>query len=47
MQLVRLWRLRALMYSQPGYEEDLATLRNRDRSGDVPLDDLIAGLTNR
>lgn len=46
--LLHHWRLRALMYSQPGYEQRSATAREAARTGDwgdvVPLDDVIAGL---
>lgn len=45
--LLHHWRLRALTYNQPGYEERAAAAREAARTGDwgdtVSLDDLIAG----
>lgn len=40
-KLLRLWRLRAVMSSDPGYQQDLAKLMSGDHSGSVPLDDLL------
>jgi Family of unknown function (DUF6247) len=42
-RLLRLWRLRAAAYADPGYVERLAATRAGDTAGDIPAEDLIAG----
>ncbi|MGQ0464474.1 MAG: DUF6247 family protein [Sporichthyaceae bacterium] len=41
-ELLRLWRLRAVAYSDPGYAARLAAAKAGDWVGSVPLEDLIA-----
>jgi hypothetical protein len=41
-ELLHLWRLRAVAYSEPGYVARLATARAGDWAGVVPLEELIA-----
>jgi len=41
--LLRLWRLRATAYAEPGYADRLASARAGDSHGDVPAEQLIAG----
>jgi hypothetical protein len=41
--MLRLWRLRALAYSDPGYPERLAGARAGGAHSDVPAQDLIPG----
>ncbi|MGQ0466881.1 MAG: DUF6247 family protein [Sporichthyaceae bacterium] len=40
-ELLRLWHLRALAYTDPEYADRLAAVRACDLSGDVPLQQLI------
>lgn len=41
--LLRLWRLRAVAYSDPGYEGRLATVREGNTEDFVPADQVIPG----
>jgi len=41
--LLRLWRLRAVAYADPGYADRLAAARAGDTAGDVPLEQLVPG----
>ena len=45
LHLLRLWRLRAIAYSAPGYEDRLAAFREAVRTGDlsgsVPIENLV------
>ncbi|MGW5362492.1 DUF6247 family protein [Actinopolymorpha pittospori] len=40
--LLRLWRLRAAAYSDPGFRERLVAVRSDDTLDDVPIEQLIA-----
>lgn len=46
-QLLRLWRLRAAAYGEPGYAERLAEARDERTDTDVPAEQLIAGWPRR
>jgi hypothetical protein len=46
-QLLRLWRLRADAYSDPGYAERLADINEDPAATDVPAEQLIAGWPDR
>jgi hypothetical protein len=41
--VLRLWRLRAVAYSDPTYADRLAAAKAGDTTGDVPLEDLVPG----
>lgn len=45
--LLRLWRLRAVAYSDPGYADRLASARAGRTAGDVPAERVIAGWPRR
>jgi hypothetical protein len=45
-QLLRLWRLRAAAYSDPGYAERLAGIKG-DPAAEVPAEQLIVGWPRR
>lgn len=44
---LRLWRLRAVAYSDPGYAGRLAAARAGRTAGDVPAEQVIAGWPRR
>ena len=41
--VLRLWRLRAVAYSDPTYADRLAAAKAGDTAGDVALEDLVPG----
>jgi hypothetical protein len=47
VELLRLWRLRAAAYSDPGYEKRLAAARAGSQPDEVPAEQLIAGWPQR
>jgi hypothetical protein len=46
-ELLRLWRLRAVAYSDPGYEERLAGARHGQAAGIAPAEQVIPGWPDR
>lgn len=46
-ELLRLWRLRAVAYSSPGYEERLAGARHGGAAGIAPAEKVITGWPGR
>ena len=46
-ELLRLWRLRAVAYSSPGYEERLAVASNGRAAGIAPAEQVIPGWPGR
>jgi hypothetical protein len=46
-ELLRLWRLRAVAYSGPGYEERLAAARHGRGAGIAPAEQVIPGWPGR
>lgn len=46
-ELLRLWRLRAVAYSDPGYPGRFATARAGGTAEDVPAEEVIAGWPHR
>ncbi|MDN5851943.1 MAG: DUF6247 family protein [Actinomycetia bacterium] len=46
-QLLRLWRLRAFAYSDPGYLERLSVAGDGAAAADVPAEQLIVGWPDR
>ena len=46
-ELLRLWRLRAVAYSGPGYEERLAAARHGRAGGSAPAEQVIPGWPDR
>ena len=47
LELLRLWRLRAVAYSGPGYEERLAAARHGRAAGIAPAEQVIPGWPGR
>jgi hypothetical protein len=45
--LLRLWRLRAVAYCGPGYEERLAGARHSRAAGIAPAEQVIPGWSGR
>jgi hypothetical protein len=46
-ELLQLWRLRAVAYSGPGYEERLAAARHGRAAGIAPAEQMIPGRPGR
>ena len=46
-ELLRLWRLRAVAYSGPGYEERLAAACHGQAAGSAPAEQVIPGWSDR
>ena len=46
-ELLRLWRLRSVAYSGPGYEERLAGARHGRAAGSAPAEQAIPGWPGR
>lgn len=46
-ELLRLWRLRAVAYSGPGYEERLAAACHGQAAGSAPAEQVIPGWPDR
>jgi hypothetical protein len=50
-ELLRLWRLRAITYSDPGYDARLAAVqeavRTGNREGSVPIEDVVPDWAER
>lgn len=45
--LLRLWRLRAIAYSGPGYEDRMASARDGSAGGFSPAEEVIPGWPHR
>lgn len=46
-QLLRLWRLRAAAYGDPGYADRLAGAKRESSDADVPAEQLVGGWPGR
>jgi hypothetical protein len=47
LETLRLWRLRALVYSSPGYEERLAAARDGNPAEFAPAEQVVPGWPRR